>query len=381
MAGYPGYPHQPAFWYEPSPRPLVAHDVPIYQRCTISPLGEELDDRDVEDENARHCFNCGATDHVLAGCPESRNHRLIALSRQMHDFFKSTASLPAGRIHEVEAWKNQRVQWLEAFEPGQVRGPQLRDALGLRDGDVGEFVPWLREIAHYGYPRGWIALEDPRRRVWKKIMQQDTPESPSDDGEHPEFSIFGETDEVVPIPPPSPVPSSPEPEEVPPDELEEGECPEEPAPRRWAQYPETYFSNSRLFVYEPPPPEPEVDPFEELAAWYERMWAAGAGREYTDFAQYAMPFLAPQPPSSPPPPLPPPPPSSPPPLPPSVPPPPPSEPPPLPPLPGRTASRSSSHIPKTPPEPPLLPPPKSTSSPEPGEVQECDMDFSDSESE
>ncbi|KAI0295446.1 hypothetical protein BC826DRAFT_1104199 [Russula brevipes] len=40
-------------------------------------------------------------------------------------------------ISAAAEFKRQRHQWIDSFEPGHIRGPLLREALGLQDGDVG----------------------------------------------------------------------------------------------------------------------------------------------------------------------------------------------------------------------------------------------------
>ncbi|EKM55026.1 uncharacterized protein PHACADRAFT_208554 [Phanerochaete carnosa HHB-10118-sp] len=315
------------FWspYGTNPE-LLKYEVPEYTRSVHATLGSE-DEIIADGPDARRCFNCGSTEHILSDCPERRNRELIALTRQLYDFFKSDWSGPNKRIHEFEQWKKQRVEWLEMFEPGQIRSAELRDALDIPDGDVGEYVPWLRNIADIGYPKGWIAEEDPRIRVWRRITGKDNPDGTSDEDEL-EFSIHGDTHEMLTLPTRTGLVAQ---DSIRPDDkrteslgdspsnVEEGEISESSTTdvvRRWANYPETYFSNSQLFVYIPPPPQLGLEPLDDLIMTYD----STAHGHWTDFAQFVMPFLQPPAPPSSPPPLPPPPSSSPPPLPPSPPP-------------------------------------------------------------
>lgn len=116
----------------------------------------------------RRCFNCGTPAHVVNGCPEPLNHKLISLSRAMHNFYFAPG--PAGRFHETEEWRLTRLRWLDEFKPGEVRGSELREALGLQEGDSGTNVPWLHNILVWGYPKGWTGPDNPRLSVEARIL-------------------------------------------------------------------------------------------------------------------------------------------------------------------------------------------------------------------
>ncbi|GJE96408.1 zf-CCHC and PSP domain-containing protein [Phanerochaete sordida] len=306
------------FWcpYGTNPE-LLKYEVPEYTRTVHAALGS-ADESAVEDPDAPRCFNCGSMEHILNDCPERRNRELIALTRQLYDFFKGASSGPRRRIHEVAEWKKQRLEWLQTFEPGRVMGRELRDALAIPDGDVGEYVPWLRNIADFGYPTGWVAAEDPRVRIWRRIVGTEQASNTDSDEDDLEFSVYGETDETLVLPSRTGL----EPQESADaanthsgasedsSAIEEGGLPDSPAPvRRWVSYPESYFSNSWLLVYSPPPPRPDPDPLDILMTDYDTTVHECA--PWADFAQYAMPFLQttslaqPPPPSGSPPPLPP----------------------------------------------------------------------------
>ncbi|KAJ3555792.1 hypothetical protein NM688_g2378 [Phlebia brevispora] len=222
----------------------------------VTALGDDANG----DRDARRCFNCGSPYHILDDCPKPRNRDLIALSRQFFNFFNSAK--PLRRIHEVEQWKRQRLEWLETFEPGRIQGPSLREALGLEDGDIGEHLPWLRNMADWGYPQGWVGHEDPRLRVWRIIMDEE--QSAEEPEEEASFMIHGEHEEseeldLTLVPSATQVAGrSRSPsinEEHAASDLSEGQLAETAdsglpgSPRRWATYPETYFSSSLLPVY------------------------------------------------------------------------------------------------------------------------------------
>ncbi|KZT69826.1 hypothetical protein DAEQUDRAFT_645373, partial [Daedalea quercina L-15889] len=95
------------------------YELHFYDRCGSGPLGMELAEEEGSSD-VRLCFNCGSPAHQLSSCPERRNHALISLSRQMFNFFKDESLANSQRIHEIEGWRQQRLAWLEEFEPGQV---------------------------------------------------------------------------------------------------------------------------------------------------------------------------------------------------------------------------------------------------------------------
>ncbi|PCH37678.1 hypothetical protein WOLCODRAFT_95626 [Wolfiporia cocos MD-104 SS10] len=236
----------------------------LYERCGETALGLSQDE-DIGHIDERRCFNCGLPGHMISSCPEPRNHALITLSRQLFNFFKGdNASNGNQRVHEVERWRQQRLEWLETFEPGQIRGSLLRDALDLKDGDAGENVEWLRNMCIWGYPKGWYASVDPRERIWNVL-------SGGDDGDDSSeyaiddfmFDIVGE-DSVERLVLPSKVKPHARDTESNASDSDSESDPElssassrsstpssraQPAPQRWAAYPLTYFLWSRLPIY------------------------------------------------------------------------------------------------------------------------------------
>ncbi|KAG6849542.1 hypothetical protein H0H93_007630, partial [Arthromyces matolae] len=149
-----------------------AHWVPngIYTRAHESILGEEQPDidRDLPSVGPA-CFNCGEPGHLLNACSQPINRQLVTLSRDLHTFLKAErGTFDYQRIHEVEEWRQQRLEFLDLFVPGEVRSAELRDALGGQDGD------WLGNMALWGYPKGWVGAEDPRERVKEIIWNEFT---------------------------------------------------------------------------------------------------------------------------------------------------------------------------------------------------------------
>lgn len=230
----------------------------VYERVTDNVLGEV----DEEDANAMdshpsrsRCFNCGSPEHILAACPDPISRPLVALSRQMHDFYRGSASAsgPGGRLWVVEEWRSQRLRWLDEFQPGEVRGEGLREALGT-DGQ-----PWLENMMIWGYPPGWYSAEDPRERVRAIIEGGVEPEVYDPDGS---FAVHhNEGVEDVSFTSPTLEEDSEPVRDKEPDVL----TPNTPqTPRRWARYPLDLFSSDHLSVYNgftlplfddmPPPP-------------------------------------------------------------------------------------------------------------------------------
>lgn len=222
---------------------------------TCSPSPELLD--------ARYCFNCGSPDHTLSSCPEPLNRPLIALSRQLFNFLHPDSQIgELGRFHIVEAWKQQRLEWLKYFQPGEVVGPILREALGLQHGDSGHHYPWLYNMSCWGYPVGWVGDTDPRDAVRQRILK-DFHDSPSEDVDH-SFFIFDDEQghEVMDLTLATPsYPNQGADKSRAADDNSSVNSDSEllsSTPRRWAIYPTTYFSSERLVVYNGIPLTPSI---------------------------------------------------------------------------------------------------------------------------
>ena len=230
---------------------------PIYERCTSDILGAETEDGSSLDESVSHCFNCGSAHHVVSSCPAPYNTELIALSRQMYNFFKPSRSSEQMTLSAAAEFKLQRHQWIDSFEPGHIRSPLLREALGFHDGDVCSNLPWLRNMAHWGYPSGWFSEEDPRERVLQRIDNLFV--ETVDPGEDDLFlAIFG--DDAVEVLNIGALPVGKlfrledakrvqDLQESPVIQLDSAGHVEFGRSRRWATYPSTYFSSDLLPVY------------------------------------------------------------------------------------------------------------------------------------
>ncbi|KAG9318753.1 hypothetical protein JVU11DRAFT_852 [Chiua virens] len=147
------------------------------------------------------------------------------------------------RVYVAEGWKQQRLEWLEAFEPGVIRSPLLRDALGLQEEDPGNTVEWLRNIAYWGYPPGWVSCRDPRQLVYSRILggeehqQVVTTECDSfvifegaDDDDEVDLTMFNPRGPSVAVASSLTI------------SAEVGQT-------RWATYPNTYFFSTALSIY------------------------------------------------------------------------------------------------------------------------------------
>jgi hypothetical protein len=86
------------------------------------------------------CFNCLGS-HNLADCPEPRDQRRINQNRKE---FQSSAAYSGARFF-VSGRREKLVPGLPSAE--------LREALGLRDDQVPEYIYRLRDL---GYPPGWM---------------------------------------------------------------------------------------------------------------------------------------------------------------------------------------------------------------------------------
>ena len=253
--------------------------------------------------DTRQCFNCGSPSHSVSDCPLPRNHALISLSRQLFTFqqqlHQSAHRQALGdfqRIHVVEGRKQERLDWLDWFEPGEVRGALLREAIGLGEDSDGD-GEWLRNMAVWGYPKGWTGERDPRYKVMKRIEGE--VEDDNDDSEEEDvFLIFGDDGEQEEIlfttlsqksSPAKPIVQTPT-EDLSPPKI-----------HRWASYPNTHFSSALLPVYTgyalPPLPTNSPPTFtNNRRTLWENITSDGP-----------RPHSPPRPPSTSPPPLPPPP--------------------------------------------------------------------------
>ncbi|KAM5530457.1 hypothetical protein V8D89_015870 [Ganoderma adspersum] len=224
------------------------YGTPLYDRVHDEDvLGEEkVEEEDALDVHVQRCFNCGEPGHVVSACTLPVDRRLVALSRQYFEFFRKDPGPPRLRVHEVEEWRRKRLEWLDAFDPGQVRGPLLREALCLRDGDTGERVEWLPNIANWGYPPGWVGSCDPREQVWQRITDASPPED--DDADEELLCIFADGDpEVCDLSRHAAMDSRSETPSIS-DEDDQLSASSADPPSRWATYPDTYFLWSRLPV-------------------------------------------------------------------------------------------------------------------------------------
>ena len=232
---------------------------PCYERGTQDVLGEQdLHNNPNPPSNEidpRRCFNCGSPSHTLSDCPSPRNHALITLSRQLFTFYQqlhqSAHRQALGdfeRIHIVEGRKNERLDWLDGFEPGEVRGQLLREALGLdgdKDGCGDGDGQWLGNMAVWGYPKGWTGERDPRYEVMRRIEGEVNNTS---DGEDDVFWIFGDSDETEEITFATALSESETNSKADPEEEGGGPAPL-PKIHRWASYPTTHFSSALLPIY------------------------------------------------------------------------------------------------------------------------------------
>jgi len=219
----------------------------LYDRFAGIILGEEKDELlPSAGKDLRLCFNCGSANHAVASCPEPIDRQLVSLSRQLFNFLHpDLIGQENTRFYVAEGWRQQRLEWLRSYEPGMIRGLLLRDALGLQEGDTGNTVEWLSNMAYWGYPPGWVGCQDPRQLVCSRILEDEaegqvtTPECEpfrifdgTDDDEEIDLRMFNLRGPSAPSPAASPLTTFVDVELS-----------------RWATYPNTYFSSTALSVY------------------------------------------------------------------------------------------------------------------------------------
>ncbi|KAJ8454766.1 hypothetical protein ONZ45_g19175 [Pleurotus djamor] len=252
----------------------------VYPRDFLEVLGSNdtgFSESDLFAESASRCFNCGSSSHLLFHCPHPRDNAVIELSRGLFQSVKAQSTrddLPRGRIHEVEGWKLQRLQWIEAFVPGEIRGELLQEALSSSSSHGQE---WLANMAIWGYPPGWSSPINPQDSMRTRILGEPHTEAHDDnsvDEENGElFIIFGDAeaehinfrmlsssaamDDTINQEQSSPGAnynhsSLSETQETAPEFSHTTVTYDErksPLPSRWARYPITHFSSELLPIY------------------------------------------------------------------------------------------------------------------------------------
>ncbi|KIM48689.1 hypothetical protein M413DRAFT_83920 [Hebeloma cylindrosporum] len=267
------------FFYHISPDPLPYGWEPsgIYQRADHGILGDQDDTTEsatIETlQDNSQCFNCGNPEHKVPDCPFRPDRDLIALSRQYYQFFQGTLGLAKfQRIHAVEASRQERLNWLEEFEPGKIQGALLKEALESSNEE------WLRNISVWGYPSGWISENHPRERIRYLIWEENNGDIADDLDGDSFFEIHGDGHAVETVSfqgafqaithssvdagsaTPGAIPShtvsdtSSLSSKTSSHDSEAVECepPQPPQLVRWANYPPSYFSSHHLIPYIPP---------------------------------------------------------------------------------------------------------------------------------
>lgn len=226
----------------PSICPSALHSR-LYDRIPGVALGEEKDELLTSpSQDLRLCFNCGSPNHAVASCPEPFNRELVSLSRQLFDFLHPDPGrqVEFTRFYVAEGRKQQRLEWLRSYEPGVIRGPLLRDALGLQDRDPGNVVEWLRNMAYWGYPPGWVGRRNPMELVCHRILEGEA-EGQVATTECDLFTVFeGADDEQIDLKLFSAKGLSP---------IMGAAISVDEERTRWATYPNTHFSSTALSIY------------------------------------------------------------------------------------------------------------------------------------
>lgn len=129
---------------EPNDDDISEVDQILYTEGRIDVLTGVLEEEPVEEEKVSRpkntCFNC-LGDHMIAECPEPKDQRRIGKNRK--EFMGNQGS--RARYHEDEPQKFAKL------EPG-LPSEKLRDALGLKSGQLPEYIYKMRNL---GYPPGW----------------------------------------------------------------------------------------------------------------------------------------------------------------------------------------------------------------------------------
>lgn len=219
------------FFHDSGPEGWIP--VGTYTRNSDLVLGD-VDIPSIQSENnPNSCFNCGSISHHVGACPLPRDRLRISLSRQYYHFFKDDTFSRQERFVDAFEWRKQRLEWVDEFEPGIIKNHLLRLALGDEDAH-------LKNMAMWGYPKGWFSVRDPRSMMKEHILNNRDLSDPRD--EDP-FFIIGDKVELLPSWTSAPDKAIPR----------NSNHLSEPTgdPRRWARYPPAYFNTDILPVYTP----------------------------------------------------------------------------------------------------------------------------------
>ncbi|KAG8863066.1 hypothetical protein FRB96_009246 [Tulasnella sp. 330] len=191
---------EPLFIVDAMPSVSATETDPTYvydcdQNNWMYPIGEdsaalgEVDD----DWQLGTCFNCDSLLHQLTTCPLPRDRFRIEANKRRWAEMRDENSASAGteRFFERPMWVEQRLRWVDEFQPGRIKGPGLREAIGLpslvatdldenlsKDKDVE--MPWYDGgnaegsgggMMFWGYPPGWTGTEDPVELMRARIMR------------------------------------------------------------------------------------------------------------------------------------------------------------------------------------------------------------------
>ncbi|WWC89462.1 uncharacterized protein L201_004386 [Kwoniella dendrophila CBS 6074] len=155
--------------------------------------------------NNQTCWNCGSTGHSYTSCPEPKNQMMIRHSRETHlykrDFVMPEYVKPALNMYlsmkVTQEEKSRRLQLIDQFIPGNI-SKELEDAICYIDEtaldhsynhqdvldleDDGYLIreqieikrrrkrwDWYENIMKWGYPPGWIIVNDPIQEIKNRI--------------------------------------------------------------------------------------------------------------------------------------------------------------------------------------------------------------------
>ncbi|KAG8919291.1 hypothetical protein FRC01_001363 [Tulasnella sp. 417] len=254
-------------------------------------------------------------DHVLSSCPEPRDSQRIAAARAAYQESRGDHSLGGDdgehpdfgrRYYSVPLWREQRLEWVNQFQPGRIIGADLREAVGLPrdvppgpDSEIQNSVPWLDGgdaegscggMMFWGYPPGWVGPYDPRDLMRRRIVRASAWENADDNPIT--FTIYetDSEDQVVELAAPQSRPPTPT-------SIHDFN-------HRWAHYQTTLFSSDKLTISNvdcplPPVPRrsdaptPANPPTVDRKALWARLVASQNGIQPTPIPQPLLPWRVP----------------------------------------------------------------------------------------
>ncbi|KAJ1945834.1 Zinc finger CCHC domain-containing protein 8 [Linderina macrospora] len=101
------------------------------------------------------CFNCSIPGHEMRDCPWPLDHDKIEANRLEFKDKRGVGPFDS-RLYLVVEEEKRRDEMRQKFRPGQM-SEELREALGLREGEV---APFVKSMRYAGYPPAYLGSSE-----------------------------------------------------------------------------------------------------------------------------------------------------------------------------------------------------------------------------